>query len=379
MNFETNTYALIKELKDFQYELRSIDHVWDFIFPDKKEKFYHIIVNKYHETYYLSHVDGDLCGLEIIPGKEVKAAETFSSSPWRNHHQEDLSKIWGDLITYARKWLVIVKKDWIKANKKIVTTYPLNRRQGYVPHSVVRELVPDVYDISKDLGKAKTKKFIRLVEEGYFHDRKKTTRESMTLNDYFDYCRIAYIAAKRKGDYVDEALTGREMYERYADGRHEGLLDIKADSKKEFADWIDGTHPKRESGGHPWEIKRGGNTTHIDLYVSRPSSYAKEDFKVTLSGASRNRLKETIEMFLAIYDAGLPITISDAEGIRKRLLAQDNVGVIPEHDSLHRANQEFGEDVHVNDVLHLYDLGRYKRSIIPFIIWEPLPILKPVK
>jgi hypothetical protein len=41
------------------------------------------------------------------------------------------------------------------------------------------------------------------------------------------------------------------MYERYADGRHEGLLDIDGDSAQAFADWIDGTHPKRGCGGHP--------------------------------------------------------------------------------------------------------------------------------
>ncbi len=60
------------------------------------------------------------------------------------------------------------------------------------------------------------------------------------------------------------------MYARYADGRHDGLLDINPASEQEFADWIDGTHPERGMGGHPWEIKRGGNTTHIDLIVSRP-------------------------------------------------------------------------------------------------------------
>jgi hypothetical protein len=46
------------------------------------------------------------------------------------------------------------------------------------------------------------------------------------------------------------------MYRLYADGRHEGLLDIDEDAKQEFSDWIDGKHPKRTSGGHPWEIKR---------------------------------------------------------------------------------------------------------------------------
>ncbi len=73
---------------------------------------------------------------------------------------------------------------------------------------------------------------------------------TMTASDYFSYCRIAYLAGKRKGEEVDESLSGREMYMRYADGRDEGLLDVDETSGQEFADWIDGTHPKRRGGGH---------------------------------------------------------------------------------------------------------------------------------
>ncbi|MBW1801354.1 MAG: hypothetical protein JRJ85_11585, partial [Deltaproteobacteria bacterium] len=133
----------------------------------------------------------------------------------------------------------------------------------------------------------------------------------------------------------------------------------------------------RSMGGHPWEIKRGGNTTHIDLSVSRPSFLRKEGFRIELRGASIHRLAETIKMFLAIFDASLPISIADPEGIRKRLLAQDNIGIIPRYHSLHRANQHFRDDQHVYDALYYDDLGRYKRRITPFIAWEPLPVIKP--
>jgi hypothetical protein len=154
-------------------------------------------------------------------------------------------------------------------------------------------------------------------------------------------------------------------------------LDIDTDSEQEFAGWIDGTHPKRGGGGHPWEIKRGGNTTHIDLTVSRPSLYQQEGFKVELRGESIGRMVETMRMFLAIHEAKLPISIANPEGVRKRLLAQDNIGIIPSYASLHRANQHFGQDQDVFDVMYYDDLGRFKRRITPFVTWEPLPILKP--
>lgn len=82
-----------------------------------------------------------------------------------------------------------------------------------------------------------------------------------------------------------------------------------------------------------------------------------------------------MKMLLAIHKASLPISIHDPEGVRNRLLGQDNIGIVPNY-SLHRANQHFSKEQEVYDVLHYDDLGRYKRRITPFIRWEPLPILK---
>jgi hypothetical protein len=273
--------------------------------------------------------------------------------------------------------LKIVKKDWIRANKQIQVEYPLPYRYGIVPNVLIRASLPDVYRLDKELGKDKTGKLVRLVEDGFFLKAENTEVSSMTAADYFRYCRIAYIAGKRKEETVDESLSGREMYGRYADGRHDGLLDIDPASEQEFADWIDGTHPKRGQGGHPWEIKRGGNTTHIDLTVSRPSLYRREGFKVELRGESIGRMVETMRMFLAIHEDKLPISIANPEGVRKRLMAQDNIGIIPSYASLHRANQHFGQYEDVFDVMYYDDLGRSKRRITPFVTWEPLPILKP--
>jgi hypothetical protein len=375
-NFTENVHALIGELKHFDYAIESIDHIWDIIFSHKTSRqtgYHYIRVTKYKDTFYIGHMDGKLCSLEVQKGVSVQAAPSFGSSYEDGRH--DPAKAWDGLISSARSWLKVVKKDWIKANRQVWSSYPLNRRYGIVCNSLVRESLSDMYQIDQELGKAKTKQFIKLVEQGDVGDYKKPIVPSMTADDFFHYCKIAYIAGQRKDDTVDKNLSGRQMYERYADGRDEGLLKIVGDSKEEFADWIDGKHPKKTGGGHPWEIKRGGNTTHIDLSVSRPM-YDKQGFEICLRGRSFNRLKETICMFLAIHEAGLPITIDDPTGIRKRLLGQDNIGIVPSGHSLHRANQHFHKNDSVYDVMHYDDLGRYKSRIKPLITWEPLPILK---
>ena len=109
--------------------------------------------------------------------------------------------------------------------------------------------------------------------------------------------------------------------------------------------------------------------------MARPALHRKEGFKVELQGESIGRVVETIRMFLAIHEAKLPISIANPEGVRKRLLAQDNVSIVPCYASLHRANQHFGKEQDVFDVMHYDELGRFKRRVTPFISWEPLPIL----
>jgi hypothetical protein len=180
------------------------------------KKWHHLHVSTYRHNFHIIHVSGGGGGLEVGSKKSVRPMDSLGASSFCIEKHGKMAMEWGALIKSSRKWL----------------------------------------------------------------EAENTEVSSMTAADYFQYCRIAYIAGKRKDETVDESLSGREMYCRYADGRHEGILDIDPASKQEFADRIDGTHPKRGAGGHPWEIKRGGNTTHIDLAVSRPSVYRREAFKV---------------------------------------------------------------------------------------------------
>jgi hypothetical protein len=376
MGLKDLSFAFVKELRDFSFELSALDQVWKILFPDKSKTWHCLHVNKHRHTFYITHINGS-GDLEVKPQKDVRLIGSMGASWYGVESHSQPAMEWGPLITSARKWLEVVRNDWIKANKQIQVQYPLRYRYGVVPNALIYGSLPDAYRLDEALGKKKTLKLVRLVEDGFFLKAENTEVASMTAADYFQYCRIAYTAGKRKGGAVDESLSGWEMYSRYADGRHEGLLDLDPDSEQEFADWIDGKHPKRGSGGHPWEIKRGGNTTHIDLTVSRPSFYRSKGFKIELRGESISRMVETMHMFLAIHKAKLPISISNPEGIRKRLLALDNIGIIPSYSSLHRASQHFGQEKDVFDVMHYDDLGRFKRRITPFITWDPLPILKP--
>lgn len=374
--FQESVHRLLDEMDGFQYDAVGLDRVWDLIFPDSNGQWHRVRVTRYRETHFLFHLDGDNPGLEARPGEEVKPMESFGS-PAGREVDRDPDDAWEPLLEAMRKRLQRVKRDWIKANREAMDGYPLDRRQGVLPHILVRESLPDMYRIDKELGAQACGAFIDLVEAGHFHREENVIAPVLSAGDYFRYCKLAYIAGKGPDEKIDGTMSGRSMYRLYADGRHEGLLDIDEESAGEFGDWIDGKHPKRSPGGHPWEIKRGGNTTHIDLAVYRPPGRTG-GFRIELIAPAIGRLAEAVRMFLAIHGEKLPIAIADPEGVRKRLLAQDNIGIVPRHESLHRAAQDFDGNSSVYDVMYLADLGRYKQRLIPFITWDPLPLLVPV-
>ena len=81
------------------------------------------------------------------------------------------------------------------------------------------------------------------------HLAKNLTVESISLNQYLSVVAICYRAAfgeKTRG------LKPIDMYLKWADGRHGGMLDIKDwNSEKEFDEWLNG---KKIPGSHPFEI-----------------------------------------------------------------------------------------------------------------------------
>jgi hypothetical protein len=224
--------------------------------------------------------------------------------------------------------------------------------------------------VDTELGDASVREFIvharasGLREEYAGHHRK------MTLALFMRYCKVAYLASEsRFKSAIEPSMSGSKMYRLFADGRDEGLTKLPAGSAEAFATWY---HSGRR-GGHPWEIYRGGNATHIDWGVTERHG----GWSVFLGGSSTTRVPETIRIALALVKAGLPVEIYGAEDLALRLLGMDNVGIIPEYVRSQHAAQYFDRADKVFDCAHLYDLSRYNR-ILPFMTWKPVAPLRPV-
>ena len=117
-------------------------------------------------------------------------------------------------------------------------------------------------------------------------------------------------------------LSPKELYEKYADGRDEGLMDIDEDSPEAFRNWYE----HRERGGHPWEVCRGGNSTHVSLYVCKTD----RGFFFAVAGSSWGRSNETINFYLALHRAGMPVIIDEGNMLADRITGKDKIGIVPQ-------------------------------------------------
>ena len=91
MNFERNVYAFIDDLENFQYEIEGMDAIWRVLFPDSKGSFHYIVVTKYQDVFYIAHINGKLCTLEVRMKNSVKPAQTFKS-PGYDDNSHNLAK-----------------------------------------------------------------------------------------------------------------------------------------------------------------------------------------------------------------------------------------------------------------------------------------------
>ncbi len=365
MNNPAKTF--IQRLPAFEHEFDG-DPRWELVFSNGKRKWFYLVVSYYQGSYYIAEHFGDLDSIELDEQGEM-AADT-------HHETYDFDeKKWAKLFSLALEHLDRVEKDWVGEYRQLVRKFPYKYRQGVIHSKLARHYCPDIRRIDQELGGENLRKFVDMVENrkiNPFHDGRV---KDLTAAKYFEYCKVAYLNSHLDLDEQTKQLPGIELYKLFADGRHEGLTEIEQDSVEAFRDWMEDKHPKRQRGGHPWEILRGGNTTHISLYVSKRQYGADNEYEIKLLGNSIVRIAETLKIYLGLMDAQLTVSLDDPEKIRKRLLGQDSIGIVPEFLSLHRAENMF--DGHIDDVMHLYSFGNAQKEICSLASWKELPCLRP--
>ena len=177
----------------------------------------------------------------------------------------------------------------------------------------------------------------------------------MTANDFFRFCAMGYAENQYSG--CDKAP--KDQYYLHADGRDDGLQNIDADSPEAFHAWL---HDRNRYGGHPWEVCRGGNSTHVSLQVTEDDG----GYFLYLAGDAWNRTIETVKFYLALTRAHIPVYLVEAQTLADRLAEKEKIGIVPEGVMPAYCGNWFPNE-HIIDFMNLPDENREK--FLPFCTW----------
>ena len=292
------------------------------------------------------------------------------------------------LVDAAKESVEILKKG--KYNSLVDNSLPYEFKTGVIKRSTLWKHDPEFKKYDFDgLSQRKILALRKLIVSGKNDEQKIARIKRFCANDFFYACKIGYKAC----GYKIGKKTPAELYLKYADGRDEGLTGtghglnegpgINFESSKEWDAW----YFNGRGGGHPWEIIRGGNSTHVDLFVRHDKfeiDYLYRSGKIT-EKESNSRLKkagyffevcgkhrpfEAVSFYTALAAAGLPVKLCDAEEILARFDGSDYVGIVP-HKTIPRYCEELfpKEYGRVIDFMHVYDEDLLKYGAD--IIWLP--------
>lgn len=300
------------------------DLLWIF-FVQVKRKWKKVVIRKYQDTYYV--------------GASGRISFSYPAEDLSENLQNEL-EIWTKRLSVYQ---ALCLKNPIEAQAALIQTIPKELRMGLMTRRNVKRLMPDWAVLDLDVSK-EDEAILMEILRGYDNP----IISSLTTEHYFESCRIAYLANPKTFDNFEEKRSGREYYQRYADGRHGGLLSVDPTSTEALKKWY---HSGEWQGTHPWEIYRGGNSTHINLSIT--CDRGDDNWRIVLTAFSTSRMVETCRIAIALKKAGLPFTLSHKESYLNRILEEDWVGIVPEDSGIKYAYQSFPQEYGVADCVYL--------------------------
>ena len=267
------------------------------------------------------------------------------------------------------QWMIDGVKECIQMlrdgtyNDFVRDNLPPRHRYGTIRRKDFWDVWPDMRaEFFKDISKEDVAEFIKLAsEQTEQYNGIEGRIAEMTANDFFRFCAMGYAENKYHG--CD--MTPKDQYTLHADGRDEGLRDIDLDSPKAFYDWL---HDRNRGVGHPWEVCRGGNSTHVALTVMQD----ERGYWLYLAGDAWNRTIETVKFYLALTRAGVPVFLAEAHTLADRLAEKEKIGIVPDGVVPVYCESDFPNE-HIIDFINLPDEDQEK--FLPFCTWyEEKPV-----
>ena len=314
---------------------------WLDFYPEPTQ-WYHFVAMHDEDTGYIAICLNHKHVLEVDPTKE-------------HGYEHDIHEFL-EWLLYAVKQALQRLEDGTYMNY-LNTHLPYEHRTG----TIVRK---DFYDIFPEDRKAFKNELTdaQITEfKQYITEPLRSPLSTMTANQFYDVCSLGY----KENAYDCEDLNNKELYYRFADGRDAGLITIDGDSATEFDTWYMNLRFGRTSG-HPWEVCRGGNSTHVDLYVNKTK---ENTWNFIVCGKSIGRYVEAIKFYIAIYRKGYPVTINDKDELLARINETEKIGIVPTGVFPRYCESYFPEETVIAFMNLPYD---HRDEVIEKTSWYPI-------
>ena len=243
-------------------------------------------------------------------------------------------------------------------NQYVKNNLPLIHRTGTISGKDFWKGFPNAKENTLEgMSKSDCNEFISLMQE-FKKDAEPSDRlDKMTADLFFECCSLGY----EINDYIIDGLTPKEQYKKYADGRDAGLLKIDSTSFEEYENW---RNDKNRFGGHPWEVMRGGNSTHVDFYPCVDD----KGYYFMLRGDYRK--KEVAMFYLALHRKGIPVGVINGKQIANAFAGTNRIGIVP-NEVFPRYCHEMFPNEDVIDFVNIYD--DEMDLIKDYVTWYEIP------
>ena len=282
-------------------------------FNPMETRWFHVASNRYVDSRSIRVTDRKR--ISFIITNDSKCTDAEPDNTWC---RENLTR----LFNYLQRMIDVVVSNSDGFNDYVAHNLPYQQRTGRIAQKVFSRIVPNFKIEVEDREMA-----IKALEESV-HWHSAPLLETMTIRKYCTYYRIAnevYEAYHRKRGFRGRIYTDPQDVP-------EELRDVVYYKRKKFGDVME-----MYDIDSPEDFMRFATDHYGELGLSRlnilASNVQPQGWKIVVSNSYSSNVGLAIEVATALYKAGTPLLIYDAEKLLKILLEEDYVRLLP--DSFH--------------------------------------------
>lgn len=277
------------------------------------------------------------------------------------------------LFDYLERMIDVVVANPNGFNDYVAHNLPYQQRIGRISQKEFNRIVPNCKIEVEDKETA-----IKALEDSV-HGRSVPPLETMTIRQYCSYYRIAnevYETYHRKLGFSGRIYTDPQDVP-------EELRDLVYYKRKKFVDVTE-----MYDIDSPEDFMRFAIDHYGELGLSRLNIFASHDrqqgWKIVVSNSYSANAGLAIEVATALYKAGAPLLIYDAEKFLRILLEEDYVRLVPDSYHNYMGYQEEGAvyelpwEYECSDDSNSVLTKEQYQAIVSLAAWQPEEQVKPI-